>query len=1130
MSVFSLLTQKFLHRYRQSAGFVQGLVVCSVVIMLALLFSLYLSLEELTELEQQRTQRVQIARELYTSSRELTYMAQLFVTTGDPAAEQNYQHQLQIRRGLLPRPANQTLAPGQNRPMSELFAHVTEPASLELLHKSLQASDALAEKEQEAINAFKGMFRDSRGKYSVRGKPDPQMAFDMLHGVAYQQGVTEIMRPLDKFFARIDLHTEQAVNETKSLALIKMLLICLGMVLFFVSLLGVSYYILARKEGGKSRALTYYIYIVGIMLASISLPAWLTYSDARQDIIAGMEKRQNLLCREIFRELQLRLMRSTEIASLVASRPVVVNFMRSYDSTGTDSAKLRQTMEVVQAINRNHSGSESIFLINPHGLIALSSEGHRASEYATLLDPQVLTDIKNGNTVICTLDRGHGPQPVVAVPIRDDKSEYGKILGAAVILMHLNGDGKLWDGRLAVDEKMIIFMLDATAKVVVSSNPDWMPGMDASRETAGKIAMSSQEGLHSYQDSQNDTRIGVYMRLPELGWTLAVSSAQDLVLSSVRRMLTRSLALSSAVTLLAIVLVTLLFIRLLQNMRRSEDRLEMVIQGAGIGIWDLDFVARRFSFNEFWGQLSGLPAQRGEESLEWPFSMCYPSDLAGLTEMLDSLKVEKVDNDSQGGACECRTFNGEGWSWRRITARVTERDQDGAVIRISGTTTDIDARKVAEMNGNEYRDHLEEMVSLRTHELEEARNQAIAATKVKSAFLSTVSHEIRTPMNAIIGFIHLFERDNLQEKQLAYLDKMHLAANTLLSIINDVLDISKIEAQKMEMESLPFLLPPVIDGAKSIMGFAAREKDLELKVEYSPDVPSAVQGDPTRLQQILLNLLSNAVKFTQHGRITLKVQVLNDADDEARNSPSAPSDDVGTIRRLLFRVTDTGIGMSQAQMDRLFQPFTQADNTVARKFGGTGLGLAICKQLAELMGGSICVSSQIGQGTTFSVELPLCVVDPVAVQPTVRASTKGSIRPVRHSGPVRALVVDDNDINLEIAQAMLEAEGLDVDLAENGLDALEKLTLGGYDIVFMDMQMPVMDGLEATRRIRALAMETGTEALRTLPIIAMTANAMVEDKKLCFEAGMNDHLSKPIEPERLRELLVYWAGLPVNDA
>lgn len=1129
MSVFALLAQKILRLYRKSAGFVQSLVVCSVILMLGLLYSLYLSLEELTDIDQYRSQSVQLARELYTSSRELSYMSQLFVTTGDPVAEQNYQHQLQVRRGQLPRPVNQSIAPGESRALGDLFTGVTEPAGRELLNQALRAADELSEREQEAISAFKGVFRDSQGKYRVRGKPDPQMAFDMLHGSAYQQGLSEVMRPLDRFFSRVDLYAEQSVGKVKSLILIKILLICLGMALFFISQLGASYYKLAHKEGDKTRALTYYIYIIGIMLASISLPAWLTYTDARQDIITGTEKRQNLLCREIFRELQLRLARSAEVGNLVAARPVIIDFMRDYDNR-PDSADLRQSIEVLQSINRNHAGSESIFLVNTHGLIATSSEGHKANEYATLLAPEVLTDIKKGNTVISTLDRGKGPQPVVAVPIRDKNSEYGKILGAAVVLVHLNGDGKLWEGRLSADEKMIIFMLDSTAKVVASSNSDWMPGMDASSETAGMLALSGREGLHTYQDSQNETRIGVYMRLPELEWTLAVSSAQDLVLASVRRMLTRSLTLNAAVTLLAIVAFTLLFIRLLQNMRKSEERLEMVIQGAGIGIWDLDFVARRFNYNEFWGQLAGLPPQRGEESLEWPISMCHPADQPSVIAMLDRLKAEQAGSDSQGASCECRTFNGEGWSWRRVTAHVTERDQAGTVTRISGTTTDIDARKVAEMNENEYREHLEEMVGLRTHELEEAKDQALAATKVKSAFLSTVSHEIRTPMNAIIGFIHLFERGNLQEKQLAYLDKMHLAANALLSIINDVLDISKIEAQKMEMESLPFLLHPVIDGAKSIMGFAAREKNLELKVDFSPDVPVAVLGDPTRLQQILLNLLSNAVKFTQQGRVVLSVQVLETGEKGTKGEGETGEKGEGDIRRLLFRVTDTGIGMSEAQMERLFQPFTQADNSVTRKFGGTGLGLAICKQLSELMGGCIRVSSEAGQGTTFQVELPMRVLDPAAVQPMALASTKGSIRPLQHGGSMRALVVDDNDINLEIAKAMLEAEGLSVDLAENGLEALEKMTLGGYDIVFMDMQMPVMDGLEAVRRVRALAAETGTEALRALPIIAMTANAMVQDKKLCREAGMNDHLAKPIEPERLRELLVYWVDLPVNVA
>lgn len=1120
MRFFSFFRQEVLRCYTYSSRFMHWLVLLCAILMLTLIYSLYISLGELVVLEQQRSEGMQLARELRAGCRELTNNAQAFVATGSTFAEQNYYNVLQVRRGNLPRPINQSIAPGERKSLAELLQSRVNLDEYELLLRALVQSDELAKLEQEAMHLAAGLSPDWQGNYTVRGEPDPQKAFMLLHDTAYQQAALSIVRPMDEFFTRVAQRTLTAVKAIQNAALVKLLLLCFVLMLFFASLMGASYYTVVRKDRHTAGALASYIYIVLILLAGISLPAWLTYSDARDDIVKAMEKRQTILCREIFRELQLRLDHATELVTLLSMRPAIVNFIESYDSNTADSAQLDAAMSIARGINEGYSDSEGIFLLGADGQIAASTEGPAASNYGVLLSPQNLENIQNGITVTATLDRGTSLQPVLAVPIRGGSEKSGKVLGAVAMVMRLDDDSGLWDGRLARDENMSIFMLNSDAKVVLSSNPDWHPGRDAANEPAGLFALNRNEGLQSYEDGQNSIRLGVYMRLPKLDWTLGVSSSQDLILSSVRRMLTRSLMLSSAVILLAITLVTLLFVRLLKSMRKSEERLDMIIQGAGIGTWDLDFVTDKFTYNDLWAQLNGLPPQRGERTLEWALSFSEEADRQVLVDMVTVLKSAKVSSANPVYSCEYRVFCDNVWSWRKVTGRVTERAADGSAIRIGGTTTDVHARKVADMNEQEYKAHLEDMVCLRTRELEEARNQALAATQVKSAFLSTVSHEIRTPMNAIIGFIHLFERANLQEKQMSYLDKMHLAANTLLSIINDVLDISKIEAQKMEIETTPFLLQPVIDGAKSIMDFAAREKNLSLTVDFAPDVPVAVQGDPTRLQQILLNLLSNAVKFTRQGTVHLAVRVLPPASEDP-----APQTSTIDMCRLLFSVTDSGIGMTQKQIDRLFQPFMQADSSVTRKFGGTGLGLAICKQLTELMGGLIRVSSATQQGTTFYVELPMRVVDAGLVPSATRTASKRRNVVAAGGAPAKALVVDDNDINLEIAKAMLEAEGLTVDVAINGLEALEKLTMMTFDIVFMDMQMPVMGGVEATRKIRALALETGAEALRNLPVIAMTANAMLDDKKLCFEAGMNDHLSKPIEPERLRALLEQWLGL-----
>ncbi len=387
------------------------------------------------------------------------------------------------------------------------------------------------------------------------------------------------------------------------------------------------------------------------------------------------------------------------------------------------------------------------------------------------------------------------------------------------------------------------------------------------------------------------------------------------------------------------------------------------------------------------------------------------------------------------------------------------------------------------------------------HQLIRARDAAEAATRAKSEFLATMSHEIRTPMNAILGFTHLFDRDNLTPRQADHLEKIRAAANGLLRIINDILDFSKIEAGKMEIERVPYSPRAVVDAAWSIIAFAAREKGLSLHRNISGDLPESLCGDPARLGQVLTNLLSNAVKFTAEGGVRL----------EARVRSRGPDNGV----ELEFAVRDTGIGLTPEQQQRLFRPFSQADGSISRRYGGTGLGLAISKRLVELMGGEIGVSSAPGEGATFRFTIR-----------SFPSPDKGAAAPGPDGEPqdddrlrgARVLVVDDNEINLEIAGELLKSLGLDVRSASDGLAALEELRAGHFDLVFMDMQMPRLDGLEATRRIRELA-QTLPE-LRGLPVIAMTANAMSADRERCLEAGMDDYIAKPLDPEALRAMLL----------
>ena len=320
-----------------------------------------------------------------------------------------------------------------------------------------------------------------------------------------------------------------------------------------------------------------------------------------------------------------------------------------------------------------------------------------------------------------------------------------------------------------------------------------------------------------------------------------------------------------------------------------------------------------------------------------------------------------------------------------------------------------------------------------------------------------------------------------------------------MGIIDDILDFSKIESGKFDVEAAPFSLADMLDGIRDVGGVRAAEKGIRLSVAASPDMPGELVGDALRVSQVLINLVSNAVKFTERGEVAVSVSPRHRREDSLL---------------ALFEVRDTGIGMSREEVARIFRPFAQTDTSITRRYGGTGLGLVICKELVEMMGGKISVSSEPGRGSVFSFELLFRLPD--AVLPAVARPEGGSAPAVRLPGR-RVLLVEDNAINQEVATAILAEAGVEVGIAANGADAVREAAANRYDLILMDVQMPLMDGLEATRRIRALP---GLPA--DLPIIAVTAHAMRGDWEKSLAAGMNDHLTKPIDPRRLFAVLERW--------
>jgi PAS domain S-box-containing protein len=565
--------------------------------------------------------------------------------------------------------------------------------------------------------------------------------------------------------------------------------------------------------------------------------------------------------------------------------------------------------------------------------------------------------------------------------------------------------------------------------------------------------------------------------------------------------------------------------------RARQRRLLLAVEGAGHGVWDWDLAARTLYMSPQALAPAGLPPECDDPSARWRERM-HPDDVPGF----ETAIALHLDGTTPEYRHEYRIADGRG-GWRTVLdqGRVIERDAEGRGLRAVGVRTDVTAQREDERELLLHREHLAELVRTRTAELELAYaelqrqseirrerevevsrlnaelarrvDEAESASRAKSAFVANMSHEIRTPLNAVIGLTHLLRRASTDARQSERLDKVGAAAEHLLGVVDDVLDFSKIEAGKLVLDDGPVDLRAILGGLAAWAAERATQKGVRFRIDVAPDLPRALRGDATRLRQALLNYVSNAVKFTERGEIALAASVVEASDAEA-------------VVRL--EVRDTGIGIEPSVLARLFAPFEQADGSTTRRFGGSGLGLVITRLLAHEMGGAAGADSVAGVGSCFwfTARLARGSADECgAAQDPHRDSAAGPVAEdlLRHAWQGRrVLLAEDNPINREVAGELLAIVGLQVDPAGDGAAAVELARDHDYDVILMDVQMPVMDGLEAARRIRAMPGRAAT------PIVAMTAAISDADRQAAERAGMSAFVPKPFAPAALYRCLQQW--------
>jgi PAS domain S-box-containing protein len=1311
--IFLLVLGFILLRLRRHQGEKKSLLVLLIVMLLASiagdLWMLKLindNNKEFTQAKQHRYESLQLVDQVRQSSDDLTRMARSFAATGEERFLEYFEHILSIRMGDAPRPIDYhriywdyVTASGQYPRadgLPESIGSLMEAYGFSgeeffLLEKARLASNDLAKLETEAINMVQGLYPDENGWFTIAGEKDRPRAIEILHGDQYHQEKVRIMAYIDQTSDAVDIRTQSVLDEldlrnrelTVAAAFLGLASLVMVGVLLLIIVLRMS-----TESGNEGRnrttqsrraviwevvARSWMLFLaVGLAAVFSSGLVWRNMEQlelaAREDMRDSFGMVLNSTSKTLHQWFSEQQREARAWATLLNNNEIGLWDENDTLKRPVESASSAQLKSYLLPLV-NEKDYEGFLIISNNGEVIASDhkfwvglqlssvigkkfikETFAAPDYSAASLPK-LWQFENGNdqerammAVSAAIPGSVNPTDAALVLLIDPEKEFTDIfqrgrIGDSGETYAFNAAGDLISesrfdndlrkiGLVREDQRGIlnIEIRDPGGNMVAG----FVPSVDHTEHALTKMAASAIAGhsdidLEGYNDYRGVPVIGAWSWVEDLG--LGITTEMDVAESNESILRVRRQAITTITFILALLSgITIIFLWSRVNSTRADrerekyvKRTNLILENATDGILTIDDEQKIVRFNPAAEIIWGYSA---DEVIGQEITVLIPEYARK-----DHLKnVHRFRNSKIDGIhMEDRGLNLAGLTKEGVTfpaeVGISMNEVDGAYF-YSAFVKDVTQRKKAEKD------------------LFEAKEAAEVATKAKGDFLANMSHEIRTPMNAVIGLSDLALRTDLSDKQRDYLSKIHGSAESLLGIINDILDFSKIEAGRLDLENIDFEIDHVLENLATVAMVKTREKGLELLFRRDPHVPTILVGDPLRLGQILINLTNNAVKFTQAGEIVVDISQVDAS--------------AGRVT-LEFAVRDTGIGMTEEQLSRLFQSFSQADTSTTRKYGGTGLGLAISRQLVEMMGGEIGVESKPGAGSTFhfTVELgigegaeekafetvpdlrglhaivlddnptareilttylesfsfnveeaatpddlfrrmkeaekpfDLIVLDwlmpqmeglevariiksdikpevdphiimisgfssgdvmdkpggehidrfltkPVspshlfdAVMAAFGVATERKHKP-RSGGreidmlalrPVQGaqlLLVEDNEINQQVASELLGQAGFLVDVANHGQEALDKLNARPYDCVLMDVQMPVMDGYTATRKIR------GDKRFADLPVLAMTANATTEDRDKSLAHGMNEHIAKPINPDILFTALLKW--------